>query len=147
MKIAIGADHAGFAAKESLRAWLSGKHDIVDCGTSGEEAVDYPDLAQKVAHLVSSGKADRGILICGTGIGMCMAANKVRHIRAALCHDRNTAELSRKHNDANVLCMGGRLLSPEKIIDITDAWLSAGFEGGRHGRRVEKIGKLEGGSI
>ncbi len=146
MKIAIGSDHAGFAAKEILKSHLRKRHEVVDCGTDGVEPVDYPDFAKPVADMVASGMAERGILICGSGIGMCISANKVRGIRAASCQDEEAAVLSRKHNDANVLCLGGRLLKSTEIIRITDAWLSARFEGGRHARRVGKVMSLEGGT-
>lgn len=143
MRIAIGSDHAGFKAKDELVKILKELYDVTDCGTSGEESVDYPDFAAKVAGVVASGKADCGILICGTGIGMCMAANKIHGVRAAVCHDEETAKLSRQHNDANVLCMGSRILSIEQIINIAKVWLGTDFEGGRHSERVKKIMSLE----
>ncbi len=144
MKIAIGSDHAGFEAKELLIRALKDEHDITDCGTESSDSVDYPDVAEKVSRLVSTGKAERGILICGTGIGMSISANKIRGIRAAVCHNEESAKTSRLHNDANVLCMGARLLSKKQIIHIAEAWLSTDFEGGRHSRRVEKMMRLEG---
>lgn len=144
MKIAIGSDHAGFDAKEKLREHLFGAgHEAVDCGPGSEDTVDYPDYAVKVTKMVSSGECERGILICGTGIGMCMSANKVNGIRAALCHDTETARLGREHNDANVLCMGARLLNMDTIKDMTDIWIETGFEAGRHQRRVDKIMDIE----
>lgn len=142
--IALGADHAGFKVKEELKAMLRQKGlQVLDVGTTSEESTDYPDYAVKVAQAVSSGKARQGVLVCGTGIGMCMAANKVRGIRAALVTDELTAEMSRKHNDANVFCAGARVLSGEKIRQLLEAWLSTPFEGGRHERRVKKINDLD----
>jgi len=143
VRIAIGSDHAGFRLKERLREFLKEGHQVVDFGTESEEPTDYPDIAFKVAERVSSGEFDRGILICGTGIGMCIAANKVKGIRAALCWDERTAELSRKHNDSNILCLGGRILSEEEAKRIVEKWLSSEFEGGRHLRRVRKIVEYE----
>lgn len=144
MKVAIGSDHSGYKAKEELVKALSGMHSVTDCGAPGEEPVDYPDVAAKVGKLVAAGKAERGILVCGTGIGMSIAANKVSGVRAAMCRSRQDARLSREHNDANVLCLGARILSQERIVEIARAWLSAEFSGGRHAARVEKIEKLEG---
>jgi ribose 5-phosphate isomerase B len=118
-------------------------HEVVDVGTDGKESVDYPDFAFNVATAVGEGRVDRGILICGTGIGMCIAANKVRNVRAAPCHDSITAEMSRRHNDANVLCLSGDLLGQELIDRMVRIWLTTDFEGGRHARRVEKIAKFE----
>jgi RpiB/LacA/LacB family sugar-phosphate isomerase len=143
MKVAIGSDHAGYKAKDELVKALSGSHSVTDCGTSSEAPVDYPGMAAKVGKLVASGKADRGILVCGTGIGMSIAANKVQGVRAALCRSREEARLSREHNDANVLCLGARILSTERIVEIARTWLDAGFSGGRHAARVEKIEKME----
>ena len=143
MKIAIGSDHAGFKAKEELAKVLSEEYDVTDCGTTNEESVDYPDFAAVAAKLVASKNVDYGILMCGTGIGMCMAANKIHGVRAAVCHDADTARLSRRHNDANVLCMGSRILSIEQIINIAKVWLGTDFEGGRHSERVKKIMSLE----
>ena len=144
MRIAIGSDHAGFESKEGLLKELRKHNEVTDCGTTGNEPVDYPDFAASVAEAVASGKAERGILICGTGIGMCMAANKHTGIRAAACHNPETARLSRKHNDANVLCLGSRILSIESMIRIADVWLKTGFEGGRHAARIDKMKALEG---
>jgi RpiB/LacA/LacB family sugar-phosphate isomerase len=144
MKIAIGSDHAGYRVKEQLIKELSTGNTVKDCGAPGEDQQsDYPDIAQKVGMLVASGKAERGILVCGTGIGMSIAANKVKGVRAAICRSREDARLSREHNDANVLCLGARMLSPEMIIGIARVWLSADFSGGRHEARVEKIKKME----
>jgi RpiB/LacA/LacB family sugar-phosphate isomerase len=147
MKIAIGSDHAGYKVKEELVKALSPAHSVKDCGAPSEEqASDYPDIAKKVGELVASGKVERGILVCGTGIGMSIAANKVKGVRAAICRTREDAKLSRQHNDANVLCLGARMLSPEMIVEISRIWLSEDFSGGRHEARVEKIKKMEGGS-
>ncbi len=144
MKIAIASDHAGFRAKEELKKFLAGMgHEVTDFGTFSEDSCDYSDFAFKVAKAVASGEAERGILICGTGIGMSIAANKVKRVRAAVCWNRETAKLSREHNDANVLCLGARMLGIEEIKEIAKAWLSAEFEKGRHERRVRKIREFE----
>jgi ribose 5-phosphate isomerase B len=144
MKVAIGSDHAGFMLKERLKKHLIKlNYEVKDFGTHSKESVDYPDIAFEVARDVSKGKFDRGILICGTGIGMCIAANKVVGIRAALCWDERTAELSRKHNDSNILCLGGRILGEEEAMKIVDVWLTTKFEGGRHLRRIKKISEYE----
>jgi ribose 5-phosphate isomerase B len=144
MKIAIGADHAGFAAKEEIKTVIKALgHSVVDQGTSGETSVDYPDFAEKVARAVVGGEADRGVLICGTGIGMSIAANKVQGIRAALVSDEKTAALSRQHNDANVFCAGSRITPVVKIAESLKVWLQTPFEGGRHVGRVGKIGAIE----
>jgi ribose 5-phosphate isomerase B len=144
MRIAIGSDHRGFAVKQRLTAALrSLGHEVQDFGPAGDSGVDYPDYAFPVAQAVAAGQADRGILICGTGIGMCIAANKAPGVRAAPCHDVITAELSRRHNDANVLCLSADMLSEELIDRMVRVWLETGFEGGRHARRVEKIAQFE----
>lgn len=144
MKIAIGSDHAGFFLKEKLRAYLAGTDaEVVDEGTDSSDSVDYPDFAEKVAADVSSGKADRGILVCGTGIGVCISANKIHGIRAAQAWNPEIARLSRQHNDANVLCLSGRFLEPALAIEMIQVWLTTPFEGGRHQRRVDKISALE----
>jgi ribose 5-phosphate isomerase B len=143
--IALGADHAGFPLKEDLKTWLIGRgHEVVDCGTQSSESVDYPDYAAAVAGAVTSGKAGRGVLVCGTGIGMAIAANKVAGVRAAACTDAYTARLAREHNDTNVLALGARITARESAIEILDAWLGAEFAGGRHARRVEKLAALDG---
>jgi ribose 5-phosphate isomerase B len=140
MKIAIGSDHRGFDAKRRIVSLLQQLgHEAQDLGPQGKESVDYPDFAFAVAQAVSQGQVDRGILICGTGIGMCIAANKVAGVRAAPCHDSITAEMSRRHNDANVLCLSADLLGDELIERMIRIWLDTAFEGGRHSRRVEKI--------
>jgi ribose 5-phosphate isomerase B len=144
MKIAIGSDHRGFDAKRRLIPMLRQLgHEIIDLGPEGNESVDYPDYAYEVAKAVGDGRVDRGILICGTGIGMCIAANKVKGVRAAPCHDSITVEMSRRHNDANVLCLSADLLGDELIGRIVRIWLETAFEGGRHARRVEKVKRIE----
>jgi ribose 5-phosphate isomerase B len=144
MKIAIGSDHRGFEAKTRIVSVLHQLgHEVFDVGPDSRDSVDYPDYAFEAARSVSEGNAERGILICGTGIGMCIAANKVRNIRAAPCHDCITAEMSRRHNDANVLCLSADLLGEELIERMVRIWLETPFEGGRHARRVEKITRFE----
>ena len=142
--VALGADHAGFPLKEDLKTWLIGRgYDVVDLGTQSAESVDYPDFAVGVGSAVTAGKADRGILVCGTGIGMAMAANKLPGVRAAACSDAFTARMSREHNDANVLALGARITSREAAIEILELWLETDFAGGRHARRVDKIVALD----
>jgi ribose 5-phosphate isomerase B len=144
MKIAVGSDHRGFAAKQKVVAQLEAlQHTVLDLGTHAPTSVDYPDIACEVGRAVAGGRAERGILICGTGIGMCIAANKIGGVRAAPCHDTITAEMSRRHNDANVLCLSADLLGEDLIERMVRIWLAAEFEGGRHARRVEKITRLE----
>ena len=144
MRIAIGSDHRGFVIKhkvvESLRRL---EQEVIDVGPHTAESVDYPDIAQIVALQVSNGTVDRGILICGTGIGMCIAANKLPGVRAAPCHDDLTAEMSRRHNDLNVLCLSADMLGERLIDHMVEIWLTTEFEGGRHARRVEKIAGME----
>lgn len=143
MNIALGSDHAGFRMKQYLvQALVEMGHQPLDMGTHTEESCDYPDLAQKVGSAVVSGQAALGILVCGTGIGMSMAANKIPGIRAALVHDPITASLARQHNDANVLCLGARLLASEYARELVMAWLNSQFES-RHTRRLQKISQLE----
>ncbi len=140
MKIAIGSDHRGFEAKERVKALLeSMRQEVVDRGTHGRQPCDYPDPALAVAQDVSTGRAERGILFCGSGIGMSITANKVDLVRAALCHDELTAQMSRRHNDANVLCLPADLMGDALMQSIVKMWLTTEFEGGRHARRVEKI--------
>jgi len=142
--IALGADHAGWELKEALKAWLiETGHQILDFGTHSPESVDYPDYALPVAESVASGKAERGLLVCGTGIGMAMTANKVPGIRAALCSDPFMARMSREHNDANILTLSGRLMDKDLGLEILQMWLSTEFAGGRHARRVNKIAQIE----
>jgi ribose 5-phosphate isomerase B len=144
MRIAIGSDHRGYDVKRRILSLLQRlSHEVIDMGTQGSESVDYPDFAFQVAQAVSRGQVDRGILICGTGIGMCIAANKVKGVRAAPCHDSITAEMSRRHNDSNVLCLSADLLGDELIDRMVRIWLETEFEAGRHARRVEKITRFE----
>ncbi len=144
MRVYIGSDHAGYRLKEDLKVLLRGLGvSIVDVGCYSESPVDYPDIALKVAGAVSRGEADRGVLVCGTGIGMSIVANKFRGVRAAVCWSVETARLSRLHNDSNILCLGGRVLSSDLACRILEEWLRTGFEGGRHRRRVEKILSIE----
>jgi len=142
--VAIGADHGGYPLKEALKGYLREiGHDIVDCGTNSPEAVDYPDFALAVAELVAQGRAWRGILVDGAGIGSCMAANKVPGVRAALCHDQATALNSREHNDANVLTLGAGLTGESLARQIVKTWIETPFAAGRHARRVAKIVEIE----
>lgn len=144
MKVAVASDHRGYHLKEKVIALLKSKgHEVVDDGPATDESVDYPDFAALVASKVSSGAVDRGILICGTGLGMAIAANKFPRIRAAACVDEVTAELSRRHNDLNVLCLSGDLLSSRSTERLVEIWMDTEFEGGRHQRRLEKILELE----
>lgn len=144
MKISIASDHRGYHLKEKLASILRTKgFEVSDEGTSLTEAVDYPDFAALVALKVSTGKVDRGILICGSGIGMAIAANKFPGVRAAPCTDEVTAEISRRHNDLNVLCLSADMLSPRTVERMVETWLKTEFEGGRHSRRVEKIQAIE----
>ena len=142
--IALGADHAGFQLKEAIKGWLiEHGYQVVDHGTHSAESVDYPDYAAQVAEAVADHKVERGVLVCGTGIGMTIAANKVPGVRAALCSDIYTARMSREHNDANVLTLGGRLMGPDMAVDILKMWLETDFAGDRHRRRIGKIADLE----
>src|SRR3954451_8492581 len=144
MRIAIGSDHRGYDVRRRIGTVMQGLgHEVLDVGPEGRESVDYPDFAFPVALAVSEGRADRGVLVDGTGIGMCIAANKVRGVRAAPCHDSITAEMSRRHNDANVLCLSADLLGEELIERMLRIWLETEFESGRHARRVEKITRYE----
>ncbi|WP_277998712.1 ribose 5-phosphate isomerase B [Moorella sulfitireducens (nom. illeg.)] len=144
MRVALGSDHGGFHLKAVIKEYLD-RQGIAnyDFGTYDAGAVDYPDFARKVAEAVASGEYDRGILCCGTGIGVCIAANKVPGIRAAHCHDTFSARASREHNDANILTMGERVVGPGLALEIVATWLEAGFSGGRHARRVAKISAIE----
>ena len=144
MRIAIGSDHRGYHVKSKIIELVNRlDHEVIDCGTHSTESVDYPDIAACVGQKVGTGEVDRGILVCGSGIGMCIAANKIPGVRAAPCHDDLTAEMSRRHNDLNMLCLSADMLG-EKLIDrMVEIWLTTEFEGGRHARRVEKIGQLE----
>lgn len=144
MKVAIGADHAGFEVKEKIKSFLAKEgHEVIDLGTNSAESVDYPDFAAKVGKSVERGEAKFGALFCGTGIGMSITANKIKGVRAAVCHNEYVAEMSRKHNDANVFCAGARVLGYEAIEKLLKLWLATPFEGGRHEARVGKINKLD----
>ncbi len=143
MKIAVGSDHAGFALKQVLAAHLrEGGHEVVDVGTYSTESVDYPEFGAAVGRSVVSGDAERGVAVCGSGIGICMAANKVPGVRAATVHDVTSATFTRLHNDANVMCVGERFIGPQVALDALDAFLATGFEGGRHARRTGAIDQL-----
>lgn len=144
LTVAIGADHAGYELKEHLKKFLTDKgYSVRDVGTDSASTVDYPQFAAKVGRAVASKKSNQGIMICGSGIGAAIAANKVPGIRAANCNDPESARLSRAHNDANVLTLGARLVDSSLAEEIVSLWLKTEFEGGRHLRRVRKIGKLE----
>ena len=144
MKIALGADHAGYELKDKIKRRLEAEHyDVTDEGTGSPESVDYPDFARKVGEDVAARRADLGILVCGSGIGMAMAANKVPGIRAANVTSEYEAQMSREHNDANVLALGARILDDDKAFAIVEKWLHAEFAGGRHQRRVDKIAEIE----
>ncbi len=144
MKVAIGSDHAGFQLKEELKKVLQEMgHECIDFGPGGSESVDYPDFGEKVSLAVSSKTVDRGVLICGTGIGMSIVANKFPDIRASLCNDLYTARFSRLHNDANVLVIGGRIVGIDLAREILKTWMTVEFEGGRHLRRLQKIKSIE----
>lgn len=144
MRVAIGSDHRGFSIRAHVIEVVRRLgHEAIDVGAFSADASDYPDIAADVGRRVSHGDADRGILICGTGIGMCIAANKIPGVRAAPCHDDTTAELSRRHNDSNVLCFSADLLGERLIDRMVETWLSAPFDGGRHATRVSKITKIE----
>jgi ribose 5-phosphate isomerase B len=144
MKIAIGSDHRGWDVKKRIVAQLQKLgHEVLDLGTDSADSCDYPDFGLLVATEVGEGRCERGILLCGTGLGMCITANKVKNVRAAACHDRITAEMSRRHNDANVLCLSAHLLGDELVEHMVRLWLDTPFEGGRHARRVEKISNYE----
>lgn len=144
MMIAIASDHGGFGLKEVLKKHLEERGiSYTDCGTDSEASCDYPDFAEKACILVQEGKATYAVLICGTGIGMCISANKMTGIRAALCGEEFSAHFTRAHNDANVLCLGARVTGPGLAEGILDAFLDGTFEGGRHQRRLDKIAALE----
>ncbi|MDY7100325.1 MAG: ribose 5-phosphate isomerase B [Actinomycetota bacterium] len=144
MRIAIAADHAGFRLKGTLVAHLERNgHEIIDVGTNSEEPVDYPPLCAEVGGLVTGGQVDRGIVIGGSGQGEAIAANKIVGVRAALCHDLTTANLARRHNDANVLALGGRLITVSLASEILDVFLATDFDRGRHERRVDQIAEIE----
>jgi ribose 5-phosphate isomerase B len=145
MKIGIGSDHAGFELKEDIKAYLQeafSEHAIIDFGTNDTSSTDYAIYGANVARAVADGELDRGILICGTGLGITMTAGRVKGVRVALCHDAYTAKMSRLHNDANILSMGGRVVGKGVARDMVEIWLTAEFEGGRHQRRIDQIDGL-----
>ena len=145
MKIAMGSDHGGFALKQHLKTYLENKGCLVeDCGTDSTQSCDYPDFGRLAAEAVASGRCERGIVICTTGIGISIAANKVKGIRCAHCADSLSAEMTRRHNDANMLALGGGMIGPNMAERIVDVFLSTAFEGGRHQRRVDKVMSIEG---
>lgn len=144
MKVALGSDHAGYSLKEHVAEYLdTSEISFLDCGVSSEDSVDYPDLAVSVVNAVMSGECECGILICGTGIGMSIAANKHKGIRAALCCEPYSAKCARKHNDANILTMGSRVIGPGLAVETIEAFFSESFDGGRHRRRLDKINFIE----
>ncbi len=145
MKVAVGSDHAGFHLKNRLRDMLRNEgYDVRDHGATGAESSDYPDFGAKVGHAVANGEAELGVLICGTGAGICISANKIPGIRAVAVSEPVTARLTRTHNDANIICMGERIVGPEVAAEIVRVFLSTPFSGGeRHARRIEKISELE----
>ena len=144
-KIAIGSDHAGFEGKERARQFLAARgFEVVDKGTGGAESVDYPDYGAAVGRAVAAGEADCGVVMCGSGIGISIAANKVPGVRAALCWNEETAQLARRHNDANVLCIGARFVEPELAARMIQTFVETEFDGGRHQQRVDKLSRLDG---
>jgi RpiB/LacA/LacB family sugar-phosphate isomerase len=145
MRIAVGADHAGYPLKVEVVRFLEEQgHEVTDLGTHSTDPVDFPEYARRVGQAVQIGKADRGVLVCGSGVGACVAANKLRGIRAALCHDTYTAHQGVEHDDVNVLCLGGRVVGPALAYDILRSWLTARYIGtGRHKRRVDQILEIE----
>lgn len=144
MRVSLGSDHRGINLKAKIADMLGeAGHDVADMGTDSTESCDYPDIAMEVANAVSCGESERGILVCGTGIGMAITANKYDRVRAAICNDEVTAEMCRRHNDVNVLCLSGDMLGERNIENLVRIWLETEFEGGRHARRLEKITQLE----
>ena len=144
MKVVVGADHAGFELKERVKTYLSSHgHTVVDMGTDSKESTDYPLYAFKVAEAVRDGQADRGVLVCDSGNGIAIAANKVEGVRAAICVNAKHAELSRRHNDANVLVLAAAFIAPEDLVSTLEAWFASPFDGGRHERRVGQITEYE----
>lgn len=144
MRIAIGSDHAGFELKKAVAPLLAERgHELVDVGTDSESSVDYPDYAAKAAQMVAGGEVDRAVIVCGSGVGVSIVANKVDGVRAVNAHDPEEAEMSRRHNDANVLTLAGRRIAPGDAAAIAESFLDTDFEGGRHARRVEKIAAVE----
>lgn len=146
--IALGTDHGGFRLKEAVKKYLESENiEYKDFGTFSEESVDYPVFAAKVGHFIMDGKAEKGILCCGTGIGISIAANKIKGIRAAVCTNAFCAEYSRRHNNANILCMGGRVIDEKQAVELAKIFLNTPFEGGRHERRVNEIAQIECGKL
>jgi ribose 5-phosphate isomerase B len=144
MRVSMGSDHAGYRLKEELKTYLQSEgHEVLDVGTDSEETVDYPDFCAAAARAVIDGRADRAIVLGGSGQGEQLAANKVRGTRAAMCNDLHLAQLSRRHNDANVLAMGGRIVATELAKEIVKLWLATPFDGGRHAKRLEQIAEIE----
>lgn len=144
MKVAVGADHRGYRLKERIKRILAeGGHEVVDLGADSEESADYPDFGIPVAEMVAAGDADRGIVICGSGIGISIAANKVKGVRAALCHDIDEARMTRMHNDSNVLALSAKEEADPDIGKLVVTWLETAFEGGRHRKRIDKISEYE----
>ena len=144
MRVSMGSDHAGYRLKEELKTYLQSEgHEVLDVGTDSEKTVDYPDFCAAAARAVIDGRADRAIVLGGSGQGEQLAANKVRGTRAALCNDLHLAQLSRRHNDANVLAMGGRIVATELAKEIVKLWLATPFDGGRHAKRLEQIAEIE----
>lgn len=144
MRIGVGSDHRGFEMKDQIVNQLGQLgHTVMDCGPESGESVDYPDFASRVAELVSLGELDSGILICGTGLGMCITANKFGGVRAVSCHDTMTVKMSRLHNDANVLCLSADLIGDSSLDQMAQVWIETDFEGGRHARRLSKISEIE----
>ena len=140
MRVAVASDHGGYKLKEKVKEYLESRYiDVIDLGTNSEESVDYPEYGRACAKAVAGGEADRGIVCCGTGIGISIAANKVKGIRCGLCTNVEMAKLTRPHNDANMLAMGGRIIDDETAMAITEAFIDTEFEGGRHQRRIDKI--------
>lgn len=144
MKIVVGSDHAAYELKEAIKEKLTGEgHEVIDVGCDSPESVDYPKYGHAVGRTVASGEAERGIAVCGSGIGISIACNKVPGIRAALCTSVEMAEMCRRHNNANVVCMGARMISQELAFDIIDTWMTTEFEGGKHLRRINEIEDLD----
>lgn len=144
MRVVIGSDHAGFQLKEALKAWLlDSGHDVEDVGTHSDERVDYPVFGEQVARTVIGGGAERGVVVCGSGQGICMAANKVHGIRAGVIRDTQDAEMTRRHNDANVACFGERVTKPADAIEALEVFLTTDFEGGRHEQRVRQLDEID----
>lgn len=146
--LAIGCDHGGYRLKTAVINYLKDKGiEFRDFGTDSEESVDYAPIAANVGHSIIKGECDRGVLICGTGIGMSLAANKISGIRAAVCSDEYSCEFTRRHNDSNILCMGGRVIDENKAVKLTEIFLNTEFEGGRHQRRIDQIAMIERGEL